>query len=339
MAFILSGVVGVQCIIFYKLYPNDKPRKKILVAFVWFLDLLHSSFICAALVDYFVTYFGDTSRIDHISWSIGLSIVVTAIQTLTCHFFFASKIHKSSGKNWFFTAPVLVLAFARLFAASVSTSEMIILKRYSAFNEHYPGWVFTTGLSLSAGVDIIITSCLCYFLRTIRKRLGSSESVMVHVVDTLTLYTLENGLLTCIAATSSLICWLVMPTNLVFLGLHFVIGKLYANSLLASLNTRKELRQIQTHMQPWTRSDTSYPILTGDDFGPYRIRDPFTYPTPLDAYRPLRKSKLQVNVSQTVERASDDYEDLRRNLHQLRPPYNQPIRRSPTILQWSPRLP
>ncbi|KAJ7589655.1 hypothetical protein C8J56DRAFT_37419 [Mycena floridula] len=117
-------------------------------------------------------------------------------------------------------------------------------------------------------MDIIITGCLFYFLRKFRRRFTSSESMMIHVVDTLTLYTLENGLLTRMTTTASLICWLKMPTNLVFLGLHFVIGKLYANSLLASLNTRKALRDMRSHMQPWPR-DPNYPILTGDDFPRY----------------------------------------------------------------------
>ncbi|KAJ2927036.1 hypothetical protein H1R20_g10065, partial [Candolleomyces eurysporus] len=64
------------------------------------------------------------------------------------------------------------------------------------------------------------------------------------MVDTLALYTLENGALTCFAAIASLLCWLLMPHNLIFMGLHFVIAKLYANSLLASLNMRHQLLQI-----------------------------------------------------------------------------------------------
>jgi hypothetical protein len=35
-------------------------------------------------------------------------------------------------------------------------------------------WVFTTGLSLSASVDIIITGWLCYFLQKMRRRTAST---------------------------------------------------------------------------------------------------------------------------------------------------------------------
>jgi len=41
----------------------------------------------------------------------------------------------------------------------------------------------------------------------------------------------------------ALSCWLTMPTNLIFLALHFLISKLYANTVLATLNSRKSLRR------------------------------------------------------------------------------------------------
>jgi hypothetical protein len=74
-----------------------------------------------------------------------------------------------------------------------------------------------------------------------------------------------------------------MPKNLVFFGLHFVIGKrastlflfvlktdgcvgvvVYANSLLISLNTRKELREMRwSNKSDW---DPAVPVLSADDF-------------------------------------------------------------------------
>ncbi|KAJ6622105.1 hypothetical protein B0H10DRAFT_2015282 [Mycena sp. CBHHK59/15] len=345
IALVLSGVVSVQCIVFFKLYPNELRIKNAVVVAVWILDLLHSAFIVTSLFYYFIDFFGDRSRIDYIPWSIALSVVVTAIQTMIFHWFFAHKIYKSSRRNWLITVPIVILAFLRLFAASVSTTEMIRLHRYSAFTEKYPGWVFTTGLSLSAGVDILITGWLCYFLQKMRKRTASTR--MAQVVDTLTLYTLENGFLTCVTTTASLICWLTMPTNLVFLGLHFVIGKLYANSLLISLNTRKELREMRWNKPNW---DPNVPVLTADDFtSPYRSypyggTTSLTMTSPSAAYRPPFKmrqvnaalpSTMEVNIERTVERSSDDLSEIiqqdygRRGFHRPRSPPIEPWRSLP----------
>ncbi|KAJ7900778.1 hypothetical protein B0H13DRAFT_2275331 [Mycena leptocephala] len=328
VALVLSGIVTVQCIIFYKLYPNEVRIQNLMVLAVWLLDLLHSAFIVTSLFNYFIDFFGDTTRIDHIPWSVALSVVVTAIQTLIVHWYFAHKIYKSSGKNWWITAPIVLLAFLRLLAASVSTTEMIRRHKYSAFNEKYPGWVFTTGLSLSASVDIIITGWLCYFLQKMRRRTASTPYAfpppslhlspkilfrrMAQVVDTLTLYTLENGFLTCVTTTASLICWLTMPNNLVFLGLHFIIGKLYANSLLISLNTRKSLREMR-----WEKSELGDPSVSARTRGDFTV--PYTstsYPygavsmeSPSSTYRPAFKVNPRVLPSQLdirVERRGSD---------------------------------
>ncbi|EEB91532.1 hypothetical protein MPER_10090, partial [Moniliophthora perniciosa FA553] len=45
-------------------------------------------------------------------------------------------------------------------------------------------------------------------------------------------------------AVASMICWLAMPTNLIFMGLHFIISKTYAISLIVTLNRRKQFRYL-----------------------------------------------------------------------------------------------
>ncbi|KAG2022307.1 hypothetical protein CC2G_000069 [Coprinopsis cinerea AmutBmut pab1-1] len=248
-SFGLSGVVSTQCVVYYKRYPKDSLRTKLMVGASWILDIAHTSFVLVAIYDYFVKNYGNAANVDSIPWSLALSIVVTALQTLLVHCFFAEKILRSSRNNWFITAPILILAVLRLVSATITTANMIRLGRFSSFMVVFPRTMFTTGLTLSAAIDILITGWLCYFLREIRTRIGPHATVMIRMVDTLTLYTLENGALTCFAAIASLVCWLTMPHNLIFMGLHFVISKLYANSLLASLNMRNDLKQIQGRLR------------------------------------------------------------------------------------------
>ncbi|KAK7055674.1 hypothetical protein R3P38DRAFT_1364641 [Favolaschia claudopus] len=319
IALLLSGIVAVQCIIFFKLYPSDLRVRRITVLVLWLLDILHSTFIVISLYDYCIAFFGDRNRLEYIPWSVALSILVTAIQTSIVHWYFAHKIYESSGKNWWITAPIVSLAFLRLIAASVSTSEMLILKQYSAFVKHYPGWVFTTGLSLSASVDIIITASLCYFLQKMRRR--TSSTPMANMVDTLTLYTLENGFLTCVTTTASLICWITMKDNLVFMGLHWVIGKLYPNSLLISLNTRKELREMRSNDSDWARAA---PTLTTQDISltynntyPYGASTNLTMLPPTSAYRPAFKvnprvlpAQIEIRRQPTAKRSSDELSEV-----------------------------
>jgi len=205
---------------------------------VLLLDLTHASLMCASTWDYLILHFGDEDIMDKIPIALGLTVAFTATITFLAQLFFAHRVYRLSRNNWYITAPLVMLSFGRLSAAIVSTTEMGRLKSFHGFVEHY-GYVFTLGLSMACTADICITASMCYFLQMSRTGFG----MMDHVIDTIMLYTFNNGALTSVTTVISMICWLTMPGNLIFLGLHFTISKLYANSLLATLNSRRLIRK------------------------------------------------------------------------------------------------
>ncbi|KAJ7182258.1 hypothetical protein C8R43DRAFT_966626 [Mycena crocata] len=330
----LSGVVAVQCIIFFKLYPDEAGIKTAMVATVWSLDLAQSAFILASLYNYFVKHFGNRLALASIPWSIALTILVTAMQTCVVHLFYAHKIFRASGNNWLITVPIMVLASLRLLAAIIATAEMLKHGVWSAFHNPYPRFLFTTGLSLSAGTDMIITVCLCYYLRRIRRL--SSSSVMKGVLNTLILYTLENGLVTCLTTIGSLTFWLAMPGTSLSLSLHFVIGKLYPNSLLVLLNTRKELREMHSgdqgiHFDPSDHLANYYTHFPHRAPGSHWV----SKPPSVYSYRPTFKmhKKVEVRVERTVQRSSASISDF-----DPEKPYWPPRSHRASAMHW-PALP
>ncbi|KAF9556384.1 hypothetical protein CPC08DRAFT_95999 [Agrocybe pediades] len=240
----LSGLVVVQSIVYVKMYPNDTPKEKGAVFVVWLLDGAHTAFVWTALWCYLILDYGVPEKIDVIHWPIALTIVLTAILTFLVHIFFAHRIFKLSEGNYWITAPIVTLAILRLVSASVTTGEMLHYGEYSKFREHIR-WIFTCGLALSSAVDILITGSLFLLLKSSRTACPGDESLNV-MIDLLIRYAFETGGLTCAGTIISMICWLTMPTNLIFMGLHFVIGKLYANSLLVTLNTRQSIRRARS---------------------------------------------------------------------------------------------
>jgi len=245
LACCFSGVVTVQSFLYIKLYPKDVIRTKTIVGAVWFLDTLHTCLVMASIWNYIIPHFGDVPRIDFIPWTAASTIAVTAILTIIVHCFLAGRIHRLTKNDWRITAPILILAVLRLCSACVTTAEMMRLKSFKEFSEHFR-WVFTLGLALSSSVEVLITVTLCYKLQS--SRTGSRS--MDNVIDSLVLYSFENGSLTCAGTVLSMVFWLTMPYNRLFLALHFIIAKLYANSLLATLNMRKKLRDSQFKMTP-----------------------------------------------------------------------------------------
>jgi hypothetical protein len=302
IAVALSGIVTVQTYVYYKVYPTDQPRIKCLVAFVWFLDFLHTNFICAAVWHFLISDFGKPESIKVIPWTIALSIATTAVLTLCVHFFFAHRIFMFSKRNWFITGPILVIAVLRLCAASTTTGALLHYHNFTDFKKKFR-WVFTLGLSLSSGVDVIITAALCYFLKTTR----TESSRLNRVIDSLILYTFETGSLTCIATISSMIFWLAAPSNLIFMGLHFGIGKLYANSLLVTLNTRKQLRRGRSVKGP-ADGETILPVtfLGGPGGGDSHKRGPDNYSQHYKQPSMGSQShKVQITVQKTIQEDLD----------------------------------
>ncbi|KAI0292078.1 hypothetical protein B0F90DRAFT_1772820 [Multifurca ochricompacta] len=221
----LSGITTVQTFLYFRLYPKDALRIKLMVRVL--LDFTHTGLICAATWDYLILNFGNKAIAD----TIPIAKPDTNDVLYFPSSFFSHRVFRLSKNNWYITAPLVVLSFGRLGAALVSTTEMGRLKSFHAFVHDY-GYIFTLGLSLACTLDILITATI---------RTGFHE--MDHIIDTIMLYTFNNGALTCATTVVSLICWVTMPGNLIFLGLHFAISKLYANSLLATLNSRRSLRE------------------------------------------------------------------------------------------------
>ncbi|KAF5333055.1 hypothetical protein D9758_017860 [Tetrapyrgos nigripes] len=269
----LSGGVSVQSLLYQKLYNSDPVSVRLLVFFVWFLDTFHTGLIWGSLWEYLIDDYGRPDRIDHVPWyelldsrlkhpsdgnfgcllpncrsGIDVSkrpyLLSVYIDVRSLKLPTISRLNRSimtvSKMNRYFAAPLYLFAFLRLVSATATTVEMLRLESFSEFRNQVR-WLFTTGLALSSSVDIMITGSLFYLLHSSRQKGGHLDMV----IDSLIIYTFETGSFTCAATIVSMICWIVKPTYLVFMGLHFVIGKLYANSLLVSLNMRKDLRSRQ----------------------------------------------------------------------------------------------
>ncbi|EKM83176.1 hypothetical protein AGABI1DRAFT_69412 [Agaricus bisporus var. burnettii JB137-S8] len=223
-ASILSGLVALQVLVYFKLYNNDPRHLKTLVRplailLLSIIDMFHTGLVIAGLWDYLIKNFGHADRIGIIPWYVNSGIP----------HFYSHRIFRLSRQNYFIAVPICILAVCRLVSASATTAEMVLTGSFLEFRSKFY-WLFTLGLGLSSVVDIIVTCSLFLLLRTKRTANFNVDAVF----DLLILYAFETGSLTAAGTVLSMICWLTMSNNLIFMGLHFVIAKLYANSLLVA---------------------------------------------------------------------------------------------------------
>ncbi|EKM61271.1 uncharacterized protein PHACADRAFT_111661 [Phanerochaete carnosa HHB-10118-sp] len=197
--------------------------------------------ICVANWLYLVQHFGSDTTAHEILCERFLGLLLTDVQavvTFLVHMFFAHRVYSLSRRKWFIAGPIVALGTLRVVSAMSCTAQMVRDKTWAKFAED-SAWLFTTGLSISAVLDFLIALALIFHLQ--KSKTGWQS--MDQIIDMIVLYTVENGLITSIVAVLSLVCWVTMKNNLIFLALHFAISKLYANSFLATLNARKTLAQ------------------------------------------------------------------------------------------------
>ncbi|KAF8915155.1 hypothetical protein CPB85DRAFT_1433069 [Mucidula mucida] len=199
-------------------------------------------------------------------------------------------------RRWWIVLPILILAVLRMTSAFGTASQMIILGSFDVVKAEF-SWMFSLGLALSSTIEIIITASFLTLFLSNRSKCVSFEPV----IDSLILYSIETGAVTCAATISVLLCWLCLNENLVFLGLHFTIAKLYGNSVLATLNMRHELRKTrQSSSAPTAEVDLEVFMVNRDQHTPTST---FDIMAPRSAAAPI-----QVSITKSIIRCGSTKE-------------------------------
>ncbi|KAH9848442.1 hypothetical protein C2E23DRAFT_889095 [Lenzites betulinus] len=200
---ILYGLLGHQTYRYFRLYPNDVPFLKVLVAI---------------LIYYYLTtnYNNPPSLLTGV-WTIRIVPVVTGTVIFFCHGFYVRRVYLIRGLYRPLIALVITLMLGELALAVAITTKSSLVPSFAAW-EHFT-WIIAAGYGCAVGNDLILTSSLIWVLRG--RRTGFKK----------------------IISTMSLIFCLVYPDDFIYVGLTIVAAKCYANSVLAVLNSRRSLAE------------------------------------------------------------------------------------------------
>jgi len=233
---ILYGVTLLQTFLYFKQYPNDTRITKSIVIVLWVLDTVHLLLCTIAIYTYLVRNFNNPEALGRSTWSMNLQTDCNGLIGLIVECFFARRVWMMS-RNIFLTGLIVVLACIHFGLGVLFTVEGFILVETSKFPKLI--WVTSTGLGSAAAADLIIAISLCYYLTKSRTGFARTDSL----ITTLIVYSLTTGLITSIIACTCVVTFATMPTNYIWLGFFWLIGKCYVNSLLAALNSRDSLRE------------------------------------------------------------------------------------------------
>ncbi|KAL5503821.1 hypothetical protein ACEPAH_7892 [Sanghuangporus vaninii] len=243
---ILYGITCLQTYFFYIHYPNDDLFTKLLVLSIWTLDTFHAVLVSHTMYFYLVSNYNNPLALQDHTWSLCLSLGVNVLIACIVQTFFTHKIHGLSGRNWWLTGPTALMilshfAFGLGKSHPIQTTVGFFIKR--AFHR-LPELKYIAVLPFAITAvlsDIMITVALCYLLQNRKTSFRSTNELL----NLLIIYAINRCLVVSILAVVEVILFVSLPGTFWFLALDFVglfIGFRYANSLLATLNSRHSLR-------------------------------------------------------------------------------------------------
>ncbi|KAL1942966.1 hypothetical protein VTO73DRAFT_4637 [Trametes versicolor] len=127
---------------------------------------------------------------------------------------------------------LILVEIAFIIAATIEGFLLATLAEYQKF-----AWMVSVVYGVTVSCDIILTGSLTWVLLKKRTGFRNTDSLIAVIV----LYSINTGLMTGVFGLLVFIFALVMPNNLVYIGISIFGTKLYINSVLAVLNSRKSL--------------------------------------------------------------------------------------------------
>ncbi|KIM38406.1 hypothetical protein M413DRAFT_30232 [Hebeloma cylindrosporum] len=274
---ILFGIAIVQTHLYYYNFPKDWMLQKASVGVLMALATLHMVFTIHALYYYLIVNFGNPEGLDTIVWfvfqrflefvliqthvnrSFKLQVLFNTLIVFLVQGLYAVRIWKRK------------FSFDMNFNTRSSTEATKVGKHFSRFLPAVVGFTVacgwgvgfllidkayeeTTFSNLSAmspfiymafttatAIDAILASAMCYYLNWGRSPFIGTSNKIVTVMR----YVLITGFLTSACSLSTLMTYALMPDNMIFIGIDFLLPNIYVNSYFALLNARKSINEQQ----------------------------------------------------------------------------------------------
>jgi len=239
ISLILYGVTCGQVIFYFRTYyaRNERPLKA-LVGATWVVDTFHTVLLIHSTWHYLISKISPQA-LQRANWSIITQIIPTEIIAVAVDCFFVHRIWKLSKRNR--TLKAFALLMPTICAYGFSIAYVVKCYRFPAFvDARKDEWLLGLFSSLRTAVDVAIACSMCILLYTKRDlAMPRTRTLLRSLIH----FTVATGLLTSLFTTAYIICAFIMPLNMVYIGIYFVHGKVYLNSMLAALNSRAAFKE------------------------------------------------------------------------------------------------
>ncbi|KAJ7469778.1 hypothetical protein B0H11DRAFT_2416082 [Mycena galericulata] len=233
---ILFGILILQVYIYY-LRTSDRALVRILVALVFIFETCHTVAVTQAIYYWTVTLANVAEKPGTVR-GLSFGMVFETLITFLVQSYFIHRVYRFSQNAWIggIIGMLCLLRFGGGIVLSVgSFMNLPHEPDYFSLQERL-GWLVTATFSIGASVDVFVAISLCVYLQ--RWKSPPAMKTTSQLIHRIMFWSIQTGLVTSVVSVTVVVCFQAMRHNYIWIGVFAILGKLYSNSLLASLNIR-----------------------------------------------------------------------------------------------------
>ncbi|KAI0748549.1 hypothetical protein C8Q80DRAFT_1270942 [Daedaleopsis nitida] len=238
LSFMSYGIMLCQCYQYYRTYWRpDSMVLKLMVTGIFAGETVHT-----ALYYYLVTSYGHPENLGKFLVSLILIVPVVTLCILCCQFVYIRRAYMILPERYRLLFCVVVvlftldgLAFSGAFTAKM---QVFIQNTFGDFLGYR--WLLSATFAPLAALDIFVASMLSVALHKQRSGMKRSDA-LVHI---LILYAFSTGIFTSALSLGCLLTDLLEGRSANIVPFALVTAKVYANSVLLTLNLRQSFHQM-----------------------------------------------------------------------------------------------
>ncbi|KAJ7182485.1 hypothetical protein C8R43DRAFT_967308 [Mycena crocata] len=233
----LMGTLVMQVYTYYQKFRTDRAVIRLLVYVVFLLDGAQTVMLTHHAWFSLVVIWGKPEMLDVLVWSAAMIPFMCGLVSLIVQIFYAWRIWTLTNSR-FIRAISILITLVALTQGLTAMVTAIITRQHPNIGiiiKLHPEFSVWWGGSLVA--DVLITSCMSYVLYNAKSRttMGQSETLLTTLINRV----VQTGAVTVVCAAVGFGLYLGFPTTTYHFVPSYILGKLYTNSLMLTLNLRR----------------------------------------------------------------------------------------------------
>ncbi|KAJ7159323.1 hypothetical protein C8R43DRAFT_1234065 [Mycena crocata] len=236
----LTGLLITQVYTYWRNFPKDRRAIKLLVYIVFAFDLVQTAFGTHETWWYAIEKWGSVAALQAAPWTALMNPILSGIISAMVQIFYAYRIWslKRNLMPRVLASFIVLLAFAQSLSAIIASS--LLERELSQENLIRLHPLFSFSLAGSFSTDILITGSMIWILYTAKSstRVSNTDSLLNRLI----LNVIQTGTVTVVCAGVALALFINFTDKNYYFAFIYILGKLYSNSFMATLNLRAPRR-------------------------------------------------------------------------------------------------